>query len=260
MNNNEIQESEYIKKGYEILYGKLGLSPMQGANRLYYGLAILAIGFALGSYIVPNPSNKLLPDMLAIMINAYSIITVCFCLFSCIRIRAIYRTPQPWKYGLEFSIYFCFVLFLFAFGAIFIAFTMAVYLYNSAFIFPIMSLAFWLISVIAYSLFYIYRGRKKRSGVRKQPKMGNIGKFQILGGVVGGLVVFLYSPQIETLGYIAFLLLPVFSSFPFVSFIFDVFCLQYKKGIDFDAYYAVIDGINPEKNYPPNYGEKKKKR
>ncbi|MBC1501513.1 hypothetical protein HB943_12945 [Listeria weihenstephanensis] len=260
MNKNEIQESEYIKDGYEILYGKLALIPMKGVQKLFYGLAVMAILFSLIPFVVPNPNHKLLPEVLTIFIYGYAIITVILSVISCIRMKAIYQTPQPWKYGLEVSIYFYLVMFLWSFSGMFVALKMSVNLYNSSFVLPIIAGVFWLLSVTAYSIFFIYRGRKKRSGVRKKPKMGNIGKLQALGGVVGGLVVFLYSPQIETLGYIAFLLLPIMLSITFVALIFDLFCLRYKKGIDFGAYYAVIDGINPEKNYPPNYGEKKKKR
>ncbi|AQY51527.1 hypothetical protein PWEIH_07686 [Listeria weihenstephanensis FSL R9-0317] len=258
MNKNEIQESEYIKDGYEILYGKLALIPMRGTNKLYYGLSVMAVLFTLIPFVVPNPNHKLLPEILMILIYGYAIMTGLFALYSCIRVRMIYRTPRPWNYGLEFSTYFYCIGFLFSFSGMFIALTMSVYLYNSSFIAPILCFVFWLISVLAYSIFFIYRGRKKRSGVRKQPKMGNIGKLQALGGIVGGLVVFLYSPQVETLGYIAFLGIPLLLSLTFVGFIFNLFCLHYIKGIDFGAYYAVIDGINPDKNYPPNYGEKKK--
>ncbi|WP_118907617.1 hypothetical protein [Paenilisteria weihenstephanensis] len=260
MNREVIQEREYIKSGFEILYGKLGLVSMRGTKKIFSGMLVIMMFMALMPVVVPNPMQKEINDILVFLMILNIILNASILSILLIRVNYIYNTKKPWKYGLEYSIYFYLCPVMMSISAIMIATIMSITLFNSDFTGVIISVGALIFAVIVYSIHFVYRGWKGKSSQRHTPKKESLGKIQFLGIAIVVLIIVLPDVSVNRFGYAVLCILPATFALVTAGFFFDLFCLRYKKGIDFDAYYAVIDGINPDKNYPPNYGEKKKKR
>lgn len=82
------------------------LFPMKGFKRLVLGMIVIAMIFTLLTYLVPNPDKITIPKSVELINDIRIAIFLSICVWMLLRIEYIFRTKKPWKYGLEYSIYF----------------------------------------------------------------------------------------------------------------------------------------------------------
>ncbi|EOB1167307.1 hypothetical protein ACIQIJ_000840 [Listeria monocytogenes] len=82
------------------------LFPMKGFKRLVLGMIVMAMIFTLLTYLVPNPDKITIPKSVELINDIRIVAFLSICVWMLLRIEYIFRTKKPWKYGLEYSIYF----------------------------------------------------------------------------------------------------------------------------------------------------------
>lgn len=82
------------------------LFPMKGFKRLVLGMIVIAMIFTLLTYLVPNPEKITIPKSVELINDIRIAVFLSICVWMLLRIEYIFRTKKPWKYGLEYSIYF----------------------------------------------------------------------------------------------------------------------------------------------------------
>lgn len=245
-----------IKKSNETYF----LVPMRGTNLLAYIFTGVVIFLTFSSYIVPNPNEIVIPEFIASLNNIRVIVCVIISLWMLLRIRYIFHSKQPWIYGLEYSVYFFLIFCFFALASMFIAIILTITLFDSNFVYIYISLGSSFLSAISFNYYFIQRKKDGAVPPSKQ-KMKHAFIIPSIGSLVCIFMALIAGGSfIQTLGFMAFLIIPIVFSVALPGFLWNLYAWTYKININLGEKYEVLDGINPNKSYPPNFGGKKKKK
>ncbi|EDN8189196.1 hypothetical protein GSY37_14410 [Listeria monocytogenes] len=115
-------------------------------------------------------------------------------------------------------------------------------------------------SAISFNYYFIQRKKDGAVPSSKQnmkhafiiPSIGSLACI-IMALIAGGSFI-------QTLGFMAFLIIPIIFSVALPGFLWNLYAWISKININLGEKYEVLDGINPNKSYSPNFGEKKKKK
>ncbi|QKI94441.1 hypothetical protein HRK21_07405 [Listeria monocytogenes] len=244
------------------------LFPMKGFKRLVLGMIVIAMIFTLLTYLVPNPDKITIPNSVELINDIRIVAFLSFCVWMLLRIEYIFRTKKPWKYGLEYSIYFHLVPCLIAISTIFFVWIASITLLDNNYLFLYCSRATSIMVALSCAFYFVFKKDKmKIKGFFITPTVGFI--LNIYAGIVVGMMLNDLWGNVLHEGLRGGALVGVFvasMALPniFIGALPVVICNLYAwitgKDINLDERYKNADNIDPNKNYPPNFGLKKKKK
>ncbi len=242
------------------------LFPMKGFKRLVLGMIVIAMIFTLLTYLVPNPDKITIPKSVELINDIRIVAFLSICVWMLLRIEYIFRTKKPWKYGLEYSIYFHLVPCLIAISTIFFVWIASITLLDSNYLFLYCSIATSVMVVLSCTFYFVFKKDKmKIKGFFITPAVGFI--LNLYAGIVVGMMLNDLWGSVLHEGLRGGALIGVFvasMSLPniFIGALPVVICNLYAwitgKDINLEERYKNADNIDPNKNYPSNFGLKKK--
>lgn len=242
------------------------LFPMKGFKWLVFGMIGVAIIFTLLTYLVPNPNKITIPESVELLNNIRIVAFLAIFVWMLLRIEYIFRAKKPWKYGLEYSIYFHLIPCLIAISAIFFVWIGSITLLDSNYLFLCFSITTSMIVVLSCTFYFVFKKDKMDTkGFFIIPAAGII--LNAYAGIVVGVMLSDLWVGVLHEGLRGGALVGVFvaclvSPSIFLGALPVVICNLYAwitgKDINLDERYKNADNIDPNKNYPPNFGLKKK--
>ncbi len=242
------------------------LFPMKGFKWLVFGMIVVAAVFTLLTYTIPNPDKITIPESVELINNIRIAVFLTICVWMLLRIEYIFRAKKPWKYGLEYSIYFHLIPCLIAISAIFFVWIASITLLDSNYLFLCFSIATSIMVVLSCTFYFVFKKDKMDTkGFFIIPAVGII--LNIYAGIIVGVMLSDLWGGVMHEGLRGGALVGVFvaclvSPSIFLGALPVVICNLYAwitgKDINLDERYKNADNIDPNKNYPPNFGLKKK--
>lgn len=257
-----LKEKDYIDVKYKNLYSRVTLVPMGFGKFLFY--TPLALGFVFLIFVYLACSSDSVKLLVGKYIEPYLYFQGLVILILGIRVNIIYLNSKPWKFGAEYSIYVLFSTFLFWINC-FIVTLILNYSVASDIVWILLLIA---AMIVGYVFFFLNTRERKKGGerVRHRESSFSIENMHKSNNYTSSAII-----TITPLLYIFYRIFPnsnfdiimlslsalffyILLSFLLVPFVLSIYAWFYREGVDLAVYYAFVDGINPDKEYPPNFG------